>query len=835
MPILWWETSRLTMCVRQNMWRGLAGLAFCGGLSLIFTSPVAAGVMKLTRPAEGSAVIEDVGAPGGKGLAIKIEEKPGNLVFGLQWTPAPGLYRVGLPLRLHLKPGFNSRRLKMKAAFGTVEKDGGKQGEKSWLTFPISPSQLDATPGVWTVLSHSVTIDAVSGKELTLSYSFAEDKVAKNQGKRAKSVFVVKKPKLNDLDTLDESPAQKEGMDVVNRIGADAPVPVESLDYAAILVGDVSLEPITTTLAVEKVWPEYVHVYPGGSNPVVVTVRNFTAQETEAVVTLEMKTGLAESAPVGEQRVRVPASGVVRVPFAWKAGTRDYGYAAMAIVSVAGKPVHSNAEYFSVSTPIWKTAIQGNGFLDWYGRESTIPEHVDGIRRSYCNVEEAFSWQPSSWTDLNPTQNDWWAGQCDFHNSRKGLQDWVALSHSNGIKMITYSWATASGKRGFDIGRRFPDTLCRETGGIAPQIDLNDLDVYDIGHDRPELWEYHSGNWLSNFMNLGLLRTIHMHAEEVIKSAKTFGWDGIRFDYPPSWSPMGTADVQREFEMLGVKDVIKELMPEDFASTNAVWSGEAISRRNVRYFRYLFKKELGENFALSYNVGSLVQVHTNKPLMVWFGEMSRNQGQLMNEAIRGVGSIPHYADVALWHAEAVRTLGGYSCVFQAERSPDGLASVYSAVFTFASGAHPYLDYGWLGAKPGFYSQFMTRYGEYCWDLALAPVAAEKVGLSVESKLPLLWEPYLRQRQTGDGLLQTVVHLISAPEADPAKAALKSQGQWSRAVLVRKTCKSEPDVWFLTAEPELTAIRLRPEKSDKGYAVTVPSVHFWSMLVWSEKP
>jgi len=66
-------------------------------------------------------------------------------------------------------------------------------------------------------------------------------------------------------------------------------------------------------------------------------------------------------------------------------------------------------------------------------------EHVADNRRAYINVEEAFSWQPSSWTDLNPTNEAWWAGQNDFHNSLSGLREWMARSHSNGISVYSHS------------------------------------------------------------------------------------------------------------------------------------------------------------------------------------------------------------------------------------------------------------------------------------------------------------------------------------------------------------------------------------------------------------
>jgi len=794
----------------------------CGVLILATTLSLYAGTARIEGLPPGTLLVEDDGAPGGRCVAVRIQEKPGAAALGLRWAgAAPGLYRVTLPLRLLARPGFNSALLRMNVAFS------GANGV--WLTYPLAPAQLDGTPGMWTLLARPVLLHAASPKNrLTVSWSF----LAPQLGKKGETAFEVKAPEVAGLQPTGEGLAQEAVTpDMIEEVAADTPMPLAQVTYPAILVGDPTIEPISTTLAIEKVWPEKVHVYPGEKNPIEVTVRNFTDREAETVVRLEMKTGLDDSAPVGEERVRVPARGSAAARFAWTAGAREYGHAAVATLTVDGKPVHSAAEYFTVSTPIWKTAIQGNGFITWYGREHQFAQHVEDNRRAYVNVEEAFSWQPSSWTDLNPTTETWWSGQNGFHNSLSGLREWIGRSHSHGIKMITYSWPSASGKAGFDFGRRFPDILCRDEGGLA-QIDLEDLALYDITHSRPELWDYRSGIWLSNGINLGLLRAIDHHAKEVIRSARNFGWDGVRFDCPPGWSAMATADVHKEFDLLGVKDLMKELMPEYYDSKDPVWPGEAISKRNVRYFRHVFKTELGEHFALSYNAGGLEPVDIDNAW--WLREMCKGGGQIMNEAIRTVGSIPTYMDVAWWHSEAVRQAGGYSCLFMAEKSTSPLAAAYSAVFTFASGSHPYLDYGWLGPMPGEYTRFMTRYGEYCWDPAFAPVSPQKAGVAVESKSPLLWERYVRQRQAG-GLTETVVHLIATPEPAPDKAARQSQLGWARAVTVRKICRSEPVVWLLTAEPEMTAARLQTARREDSYSVTVPSVHFWSILVWSEKP
>ena len=170
----------------------------------------------------------------------------------------------------------------------------------------------------------------------------------------------------------------------------------------------------------------------------------------------------------------------------------------------------------------------------------------------------------------------------------------------------------------------------------------------------------------------------------------------------------------------------------------------------------------------------------------------------------------------------------------AENGP-GWTRSFSAIFTFAAGSHSYGDYGWGPSLAGAYSQFMTRYGEYCWDRALAPVSAEKSGISVRSETALVWEDYTRRRNLPDGSVQTIVHLISPPPVDAINPAGKPGTliAWQKDVVVRKKCATKPVVWLLSAEPRTRAEPLAVRQDGDGFAVTVPEHRYWSVLVWTE--
>ena len=101
----------------------------------------------------------------------------------------------------------------------------------------------------------------------------------------------------------------------------------------------------------------------------------------------EIRTGLDESSAPVEAQLTVPPGGTAKHRFEWSAGKREFGHEARVSILSEGKPVHTAAEYFSVGAPIWKTALQGSGFITWFGREAQFPEHVENNRSEIVDAD----------------------------------------------------------------------------------------------------------------------------------------------------------------------------------------------------------------------------------------------------------------------------------------------------------------------------------------------------------------------------------------------------------------------------------------------------------------
>ena len=783
----------------------------------MLAGPTPAQITELGLAGKSTARVSDPAASQGEAVAVR-------LTAPTQWplgkAPlAPGLYQLTLRLRAQLPKDYDSSRLQIKLQL--------RDGDNALLEIPVNWTLLDGRPGTYTTVVRELSVTQPVQPTLT----FESQIKALPLGAKKRPVQPHKKPSVLDDD---REPAAAE--ELTATLADETPRPVAEFTEPAILLDTAELKLLNNALVIERVWPEKVHVYPGGEpNPVTVTVRNYQPQPAPATVRLTMRSGLEEAATPQEAPVTVPGSGTATCRFEWKSGPREYGYGACADLIVAGKTVHSATEYFSVSTPVWKTSLQGSGFLTWYGREEEFPAHVAGNRKSYINVEEAFSWQPSSWTDLNPTTEVWHSGQGNAHNSLRGLRLWMSLSHSNGIKLTTYNWPTASGPVGLEWARRYPELWCY--GDVGPgrgSFDLEDLRLYDITHARPELKHYQQGNWYSVFVNLGRQGTIDWGASEIIKSAKNFGWDGVRFDFPPGWSAMSATEMHAEFVAAGITNIMAQLLPEYYGITTGAWDSIAVSARNYRYLRHRFFTEVSSNFAVSYNYGlpdkDINNFDPRKNQKIFY-EACQQGGQIMDEGIRQSGSWKGYREEALKQAGVTRQCGGFHECFPPDRNS---FPAYAAIFTFAAGSHPYTSYGWGPSMPGQYTAFMTRYGEYCWDIAFQPVDVAATGFTVDERFKLLWQPYVRARRTANGTTQTVVQLITAPTVDECIPQQPGPSPaWAAGVPVHKRGSAAPTVWRLSAEPEVQCEKLEPRREGDGFTVTIPEHRLWTVLVWEE--
>jgi len=770
------------------------------------------------------AVVSDKVATDKRALAIDISERAGSFTAGLRpHKLAPGLYRVRWYAKLQLPDVFDETRLHLEIVF--------QSKGRTLQTLAVMPTMFDHTDGLYTFFDQSLT---------TLSSTIPDGIKVKwriiglpGDGNSVTAAYKPKAPKPGIANRKSSEPDLLDG-DMADLMREIAEPPISEIAYPAIVLDCLEIKPVATSLIVERVHPEKIHVYPGQANPIHVTIYNFTGKRQTAQVRLSMRTGLTESRDVGLKPIDLAPRGREQVTFDWTADDREFGHEAYVEIIDGDKTIHAQSEYFSVASTIWKVALQASGFLTWYGREDKLLQHVQNNRNQYLNVEEAFSWQPSSWDNLTPTTDTWWTGQNDYLNSMSGLKQWIKHSHDHGIKMITYSWPSASGPDGIEFARKYPQVITHSSSGVGLASEF--FDVEDVrlrravlDNDR-QFDDLRSGIWHSMGINRGYLTSIKMGMDEIIRSSKQFGWDGVRFDNHLGWSAMDAQYVHQELKDLGADQFMEKAAPDLYATREGNWSSEAISARNKLYAIHRLREAMGRRYEISLNYPIMKQGDANHRVMA---RTAPFHIQFMEESIRHSAGATweRYQSIARDQANLVREHGGHHTVVALD-NVSMMANVFAAIFTFAGGSHPYLNYGWQNPMPGTYTQFATRYGEYFWSSDLKPI--DPVEINVRSKRPLLWEKYVRQRALIDGTRQTIIHLITPPPTKEIVPRTPVQMlPWQRDVVVKMKSACKPDVWLLSAEPTTRAEQLEPRTSDDGYAVTVPVHHYWSMLVWNE--
>ncbi len=212
---------------------------------LLTVAALPAEVLKFAPERKGLAAVTDPAASGKRAVAINVETDSGKVVLGALKKPlAPGLYRFNSRLRLHLPADYDAARLRLTLAF-VVD---GKAVAQAPLLWP----HFNSRPGAYTEFAQTLSFTQPAAPTVELSWAVAPLPA----GEKPRFVRPQKGPSIDDAN---KKPAGKGGNDLGDLVGelqADVAVPLASITYPAVLADQLTFSAESTTLAVEKVWPE---------------------------------------------------------------------------------------------------------------------------------------------------------------------------------------------------------------------------------------------------------------------------------------------------------------------------------------------------------------------------------------------------------------------------------------------------------------------------------------------------------------------------------------------------------------------------------------------------
>lgn len=756
--------------------------------------------------------VADPGASGKLSLAVSLAKATGGSMFDLPETVfAPGRYRALVRIR--------SPRLNDTLVAGTDVTLTLRAGDEVLASRPAgrfafsSPDQYEDLPLTF-LLPHETSIC------FTLSWTRTAEVSAASVAEAAPTT-----PDIATAGTRDEPGDMDPGT---------IELELKDVTFPCLLVDRIVVERLGGDVVIERVWPKKIHCAPGKANPIDVELRNVSGRAQRVRVRVSVITGIDERSVLAERAVELAGAKRSDLRFDWQAGDREYGHEVLVEVLQGDRTLDRASEYFGVSRNIWQVSIQAPGFIEWVPQENELDDKVKNDRRGYTNVYEAFSWAPCSFTDLTPDTDEWWSGQNNFHNHIRVLRRWMELAHDNGMKMITYSWPSASGTIGMEFARQHPDWITNWQVGLGISFMVRDLRWrrWARARGKPFLATV-SRRWHSAGIDRGNLAALDYGAMEIVRSAKTLGWDGVRFDAPWRWGALGGEYVQQQFEQMGIQRAGQKLYPDLYGKKDK-WTADEVSYRNIKWAKHRMSEAI-PTFVFSYNYG-IKHDESGAKAPRSFAEACAGGGQIMNERLRQYGGPwEQYTRFIMAEADIVRGLGGHFVM--CGLSKDGVTEldrIYMKIFTLTGRAHPYLyTYQWGASPTGTYSQFATRYSELLWHPDWTGIEDAREVFDVRSSAPIWWRRHATWRVTEDGL-QVLLHLIAEPPTEKPYQSAKALPP--RQQDVRVTFRGFRDgkrvlaARAFTAEPHTRAIPVKLETHAVGTVIVVPEHHYWTVLL-----
>lgn len=292
-----------------------------------------------------------------------------------------------------------------------------------------------------------------------------------------------------------------------------------------------------------------------------------------------------------------------------------------------------------------------------------------------------------------------------------------------------------------------------------------------------------------------------------------FNFDGVRWD----GHTFGKA-----LDIYG-----KPTVPGDLDEANAQWVvymkqrlREALPHVTVNYNYYPQKIREGTTLPKTYAVmGPNAYVlwesmrsrykSPTDPLNVWESFVEAVRGEI-NEYARPHGNFQHF--------------GWYAC--QSPIQQNHTQAVY-----YAAGGH------WDTWTPLRYDAFAMRYGAYLWDMRFKNLPDGSTVAQVEDpEGRLWWKEFVQERPREGGGRLIVTHLINKPvherqdefekDAPPVQKDVRVTLKPAAGERVVRAFLLNPD-----AERSEWGRELQAAAGEGRWSVVVPSVEFWSFIVW----
>lgn len=589
----------------------------------------------------------------------------------------------------------------------------------------------------------------------------------------------------------------------------------------------------STQFEIAKVWPTKICYRPGSWASGYITLINGTDQPVTGKLTVTIHSGMADVQPLLTQNVSVKAGGISKVPVVWKIGEQEeFGRELYAeLTDGNGNILDNKGAFFTIG---WNNYRLGQCQLvqpwTWEPSKTQIPDitpldrwyvYIPRVRQSGSVVTEYFFWAPDDFGNLTPEEDRWISGQSEFLCSQADLHAVIDAAHENGIAAVTYgkNIMSITGRQvkrdGLELTRMHPE-WCQWVVNGEPKW-LFDVDRYRYNFEqaREKIQLKGRQDWFSNAVDCDNVETVQYGADEIIRSAKKYGWDGVRFDdhftLESCWDGginFDGSSYERggDFEALSARnnrimiDTAKAYNPHFLLGYNyaANYTG-----RGIRY---------PEAFAETCRDGQFVMVEWSswwpQTLKTWGNVAATLAGE--NHRVQQLGGVP-----------GMMPMGGISD--EARR--------WEAAINYASQGHYYNAPSNTSAVKN--TLFMLRYGDVLYNAkTLFRADGEKL-FHVDTAGKCLWKPFIHERTISDTARQLSVSVLNM---DPD--AVVNETKAPRVPLAKATVTFNVPTgwkitraWLLDPDGKSPCVEVKVPATEGKVPVELTNIQCWNLLVF----
>jgi len=598
-------------------------------------------------------------------------------------------------------------------------------------------------------------------------------------------------------------------------------------------------------IQIEKVLPNKIVYYTNEKGNISVEVNNNTGIDFKGKIVCELSHLLDKRMKIYEKEVFFKL-GKNDITINFRTGSEEYGFeVTVSLLDEKGRQLSCRSEYFSVADNIWKVAIGGRTikrpqkpvtpYIVLEEKNFVINPEGDRemaflTRSAYINWYEFYAWAPDDFFELSPDggEDEKWLSATGYYlMSKRKIRSIIEGYKSQGIRCISYAQPYAVGNATYEFLRKKPEWFIYNKYG-QPEASFNVASL-EFLKEKTQKQDFSVNPRLIGLggeqaisLNHALAEVTEYGIEEVVKSAKMFGWDGVRWDNSFYSVP------KKGYDFYG-------------RPISSYGDYDEISARAVSLIRKKLWQEISPKFAIGYNDDPKALVPTYPKA---HAEACKDGQLCISEVFNRKFSLPdaRWKEMVDYIKEDIRyvhSLGGHYMVVglnPSNQTARGIAQSYMQILIFATRAHPYHGHWFVYDDPeitGSYSQFMTRYSAFIWDIEkVKNIKNPEEVFQVRSAKEIWWKEWACERKDKEEY-QLILHLINPPpceiisRTDKAPEVLKD----IEVSAVRPMNHRTKNVYLLTAEP-VTKKELVPfRETGERIEVRLPELKIWSILVF----